>query len=233
LVQQVEKRGVFSFCMCPGGIIAPAATNADELVVNGWSPSKRNNPYANSGMVVQVEKEDVIKYFSKQKIQYQKDSSLLLMNFQAEVEQHCFLAGGGKFIAPAQRLADFTDNQTSSSLPHCSYIPGVSSTNLNEILPAFISNKLREAFKMFGKKLRGKNSWLTNEAIVVATESRTSSPVKIPRLNDTLAHPQLDNFYPCGEGAGYAGGIVSAAMDGERVATEILKKIKAFRLYIN
>lgn len=225
LVHQVEDRGVFSFCMCPGGIIAPAATNAGELVVNGWSPSKRNNPYANSGMVVQVEKEDVIKYFLKQNIKYNEESALLIMNFQAEIEQHCFKAGGGKFIAPAQRLVDFTNNQTSSSLPRCSYIPGVSSVNLNEVLPGLISNRLRKAFKIFGKKLHGKNSWLTNEAIVVATESRTSSPVKIPRLDKTLTHPQLDNLYPCGEGAGYAGGIVSAAMDGERVAFEIVKKI--------
>jgi hypothetical protein len=169
-------------------------------------------------------------YFSKQKIKYKENSALLLMHFQAVVEQHCFDAGGGNFVAPAQRLVDFTNNQTSSSLPRCSYIPGVSSTNLNQVLPGFINNKLREAFKVFGKKLGSKNSWLTNEAIVTATESRTSSPVKIPRLDETLAHPQLNNFYPCGEGAGYAGGIVSAAMDGERVATEILKKITALGL---
>ncbi len=225
LVQQVQNRGVFSFCMCPGGIIAPAATNSGELVVNGWSPSKRNNPYANSGMVVQVEKSDVITYFSQQKIKHEPNSPLLFMHFQSHVEQECFSAGGGHFIAPAQRLCDFTTDKTSSSLPGCSYIPGISSINLNHILPAFISDKLRKAFKVFGKRLHRGESWLTNDAIVVATESRTSSPVKIPRHDETLTHPQINNLYPCGEGAGYAGGIVSAAMDGEKVALEILKKI--------
>ncbi len=212
LVKQVNERGVFSFCMCPGGIIAPAATAAGELVVNGWSPSKRNNPYANSGMVVQVELEDVIQ---KSKI---KNDALAMMRFQQMVEQNCFNAGGGKFVAPAQRMADFSNGITSSSLPGCSYQPGLQSVHLKEVLPAFVYQALAKGFIEFGKKMPG---YFTNDAIVVATESRTSSPVRIPRNNDTLTHPQLNNFYPCGEGAGYAGGIVSAAMDGERVAGQV------------
>lgn len=216
LVKQVNERGVFSFCMCPGGIIAPAATSAGELVVNGWSPSKRNNPYANSGMVVQIELEDVIQN-SKFKIQ---NDALAMMHFQQMVEQSCFTAGGGKFVAPAQRMADFSHGITSSSLPGCSYQPGLQSVHLKEVLPGFIYQALAKGFIEFGKKMPG---YFTNEAVVVATESRTSSPVRIPRNNNTLTHPQLNNFYPCGEGAGYAGGIVSAAMDGERVAGRIIQ----------
>jgi uncharacterized FAD-dependent dehydrogenase len=210
LVQQVDGRGVFSFCMCPGGIIAPAATNPEELVVNGWSPSKRNNPYANSGMVVQVELKDALAYLKKTTA-----SPLSLMDFQQKIEQKAFFAGGGKFVAPAQRMVDFADNKISSSLPGCSYLPGVQSTDLKTVLPGFIHKSLQEAFKEFGKKMKG---YYTNDAIVVATESRTSSPVRIPRNNETLQHPQLKNLYPCAEGAGYAGGIVSAAMDGEKCA---------------
>ena len=216
LVKQVNERGVFSFCMCPGGIIAPAATAAGELVVNGWSPSKRNNPYANSGMVVQVELEDIIQ---KSKIKNQHDA-LAMMHFQQMVEQNCFNAGGGKFVAPAQRMADFSNGIASSSLPGCSYQPGLQSVHLKEVLPGFIYQALAKGFIEFGKKMPG---YFTNEAVVVATESRTSSTVRIPRNNDTLTHPQLNNFYPCGEGAGYAGGIVSAAMDGERVASRIVQ----------
>ena len=218
LVKQVNERGVFSFCMCPGGIIAPAATAAGELVVNGWSPSKRNNPYANSGMVVQVELEDVIQSrHGQEKIQ---NDALAMMHFQQMVEQNCFNAGGGKFVAPAQRMADFSNGNTSSSLPGCSYQPGLQSVHLKEVLPGFVYQALAKGFIEFGKKMPG---YFTNEAVVVATESRTSSPVRIPRNNDTLTHPQLNNFYPCGEGAGYAGGIVSAAMDGERVAGRIIQ----------
>lgn len=209
LVQQVGGRGVFSFCMCPGGIIAPAATNPNELVVNGWSPSKRNNPYANSGIVVQVELKDAEAYLNS------KQSALTLMNFQQAVEQKAYNAGGGRFVAPAQRMVDFTDNKVSASLPGCSYLPGVKSVDLRTVLPSFIHNSLQQAFKEFGKKMKG---YFTNDAIVVATESRTSSPVRIPRNPETLQHPQLKNLYPCAEGAGYAGGIVSAAMDGERCA---------------
>jgi hypothetical protein len=226
LVEQVNERGVFSFCMCPGGIIAPAATSPGELVVNGWSPSKRNNPFANSGMVVQVALEDAIAYFKKNnpEIASLQDANdpLILMHFQSAVEQACFKAGGGKLVAPAQRMVDFTTNKTSETLPDNSYLPGINSTNLSEVLPAFIHKSLQGGFKAFGKKMNG---YLTNEAVVVATESRTSSPVRIPRDAVTYAHPQINNLYPCGEGAGYAGGIVSAAMDGEKCALLCSKQI--------
>ena len=209
-VQQVDGKGVFSFCMCPGGIIAPAATSPGELVINGWSPSKRNNPYANSGIVVTVEEKDFQTF--------KKHGPLAAMFFQQSVEKNAFDAGGGKFVAPAQRLVDFAENKFSSSLPDCSYLPGIHSASLKEILPTFIHKSLQQAFKEYGKKMRG---YFTNEAVVVATESRTSSPVRIPRHPETLQHPEIKNLYPCGEGAGYAGGIVSAAMDGERVANQI------------
>ncbi len=220
LVQQVNGRGVFSFCMCPGGIIAPAATSPGEIVVNGWSPSKRNNPFANSGMVVQVEIADAEKEFKKQqnKLQHPIDAPLLLMKFQHLVEQNCFTAGGGFSKAPAQRMVDFSNGRVSASLPDCSYQPGLVSTQLSEVLPDFVYTSLAKGFAEFGKKMKG---YFSNEAVVVATESRTSSPVRIPRDRDGLTHPQIKNLYPCGEGAGYAGGIVSAAMDGERVAKMI------------
>lgn len=227
LVEQVEGRGVFSFCMCPGGIIAPAATNANELVVNGWSPSKRNNPFANSGMVVQVGVEDAQRYFLQSKIKSQKskieNDPLVLMHFQQEIEAKAYTAGGGKFVAPALRMVDFCENKTSAFLPVCSYLPGVHSTSFKEILPPFIHTSLQNGFKAFGKKMKG---YYTNDAVVVATESRTSSPVRIPRNDENLQHPQIKNLYPCGEGAGYAGGIVSAAMDGERVAAIIAVQLK-------
>jgi uncharacterized FAD-dependent dehydrogenase len=215
LVQQVQGKGVFSFCMCPGGIIAPAATNANEIVVNGWSPSKRNNPYANSGIVVSVEEKNMTAF--------EKHGPLAALYFQQSVEQKAFEAGGGKLVAPAQRLVDFTENKTSSTLPGCSYLPGIHSVSLKEVLPSFILASLQTAFKEFGKKMPGRlgNGYFTNEAVVVATESRTSSPVRIPRDPQTLQHPQLKNLYPCGEGAGYAGGIVSAAMDGEKIADQV------------
>jgi hypothetical protein len=223
LVQQVEEKGVFSFCMCPGGIIAPASTNNEELVVNGWSPSKRDNPFANSGMVVQVEKKDAIESLKRLKgFIGLEDSPLLMMHFQQMVEQTAFNAGGGKFVAPAQRMQDFVSKKISADLPPNSYLPGLKASELNHVLPPFIYNALAGGFKAFGKKMHG---YFTNEAIVVATESRTSSPVRIPRDSITLAHPQLLNLYPCAEGAGYAGGIVSAAMDGEAVADIIAKKI--------
>ena len=224
LVDQVEGRGVFSFCMCPGGIIAPASTNENELVVNGWSPSKRNNPFANSGMVVQLEIEDVIKSMGKMQWATDKDSPLLMMEFQKEIEQKAFNVGGGNFVAPAQRMVDFTEEKFSSSLPKCSYLPGIESALLKDVLPEFISTRLKIAFKLFAKKMPAKNrhpGYFTNEAVLVATESRTSSPVRIPRDEKSLHHPQIKNLFPCGEGAGYAGGIVSAAMDGERVAQAI------------
>jgi len=218
LVQQVNGKGVFSFCMCPGGIIAPAATTPGELVVNGWSPSKRNNPWANSGIVVNVEEKDIQAF--------RKAGPLAGMEFQRSVEQKAWEAGGGRLVAPAQRLVDFTKGVTSPSLPDCSYLPGIHSADLASVLPGFVLAALQQGFREFGRKIRG---YYTNEAVVVATESRTSSPVRIPRDSHTLAHPQASNLYPCAEGAGYAGGIVSAAMDGERVATQIAEVVSGER----
>jgi uncharacterized FAD-dependent dehydrogenase len=199
--------------MCPGGIIAPASTSPGELVVNGWSPSKRNNPYANSGIVVSVEESDYRQY----------TGPLAAMKFQQSVEKKAFEAGGDHFVAPAQRLVDFAEKRVSATLPACSYLPGLHSTSLEQVLPAFIYDGLAKAFREFGKKMRG---YFTNDAVVVATESRTSSPVRIPRDPKTLEHPQVQGLYPCGEGAGYAGGIVSAAMDGERVAAVLSLRIR-------
>jgi uncharacterized FAD-dependent dehydrogenase len=231
LVEQINGRGVFSFCMCPGGIIAPAATAPGEIVVNGWSPSKRNNPFANSGIVVSVNEKDAWKEFKKlqgfngvKSLDVLENNPLLLMEFQKLVEQQCFTAGGGNSVAPAQRMVDFSDGRISSSLPECSYQPGLRSRQLSEVLPSFVYDCLAKAFVAFGKKMaprHGRNGYFTNEALVVATESRTSSPIRIPRDDETLAHPQIKNLFPCGEGAGYAGGIVSAAMDGERIATQM------------
>lgn len=209
LVEQVSGKGVFSFCMCPGGIIAPAATADGEIVVNGWSPSKRNNPYANSGIVVTVDEANIQAY--------KKQGPLAGMYFQQSIEQNAFKAGGGKLVAPAQRMVDFANNKISASLPDCSYLPGIHSASLKDVLPPFVHGALQTAFKEWGKRMRG---YFTNDAVVVATESRTSSPVRIPR-DETLQHPQVKKLYPCGEGAGYAGGIVSAAMDGERIANAI------------
>lgn len=217
LVEQVAGKGVFSFCMCPGGIIAPAATAPGELVVNGWSPSKRNNPYANSGMVVEVNQKDLFSGSMKKFLpgfDPQADDPLLLMKFQQQVERLAFHAGGGHLVAPAQRMTDLVARRESADLPDCSYLPGVKPADLSSVLPSFIYDRLRDGFMAFGKKMKG---YLSREAIVVATESRTSSPVRIPR-SEAGHHPQFDNLYPCGEGAGYAGGIVSAAMDGERIA---------------
>lgn len=219
LVQQVGNRGVFSFCMCPGGIIAPAATATNEIVVNGWSPSKRNNPHANSGIVVQVEEKDIMALPELKKLHGRKmNSPLRMLYFQQWVEEKAFKAGGGKLVAPAQRIVDFCTGKESASLPDCSYLPGIKPAPLWEVLPGFVTTALQEGFREFGEKIKG---YYTNEAIIVATESRTSSPVRIPRDKETLQHPQLQNLYPCAEGAGYAGGIVSAAMDGERVAKMI------------
>jgi uncharacterized protein len=210
LIHTENNRSVFSFCMCPGGIIAPASTNEGELVVNGWSPSKRNNPFANSGIVVNIEEKDWQ--------DYSKHGALAAMYFQQAIEQKAFTRGGGSFKAPAQRLTDFVDGMISASLPSCSYTPGLQAANIPEIFPKAIGSSLQQAFPAFGKKMKG---YFTQEAVVVATESRTSSPVRIPRDEKSLAHPQVKNLFPCGEGAGYAGGIMSAAMDGERVAEKI------------
>ncbi len=205
VVAQEYGRGVFSFCMCPGGIIAPAATAPGEVVVNGWSPSKRNNPYANSGTVVAVDEKDFAKYGFT--------GPLAGMQFQRMVEQRAFEIGGGKLVAPAQRMGDFTENKVSSTLPACSYLPGIHSAAIKDVLPKEVNEALRKAVIDFGKKMRG---YFTNEAVLVATESRTSSPVRITRDKETLQHTQIKGLYPCAEGAGYAGGIVSAAIDGER-----------------
>ncbi|MCO5948840.1 NAD(P)/FAD-dependent oxidoreductase [Mucilaginibacter flavidus] len=202
LVEQVDGRGVFSFCMCPGGIIAPCATEADEIVVNGWSPSKRNNPFANSGTVVQVNLEDV---------KGNENDPLRMLRFQQQIEKLAFTAGGGHLVAPGQRMIDFCENRLSKNLPENSYLPGTKSIELKEILPGWINERLRKALPVFGKKMKG---YYTNEAILVGVESRTSSPVKVPRDKETLQHPQVTGLFPCGEGAGYAGGIISAAIDG-------------------
>jgi uncharacterized FAD-dependent dehydrogenase len=213
LVEQVDNRGVFSFCMCPGGIIAPCATDYNEIVVNGWSPSKRNNPFANSGTVVQINLEDV---------PGSETDPLRLLNFQLAIEQQAYRLGGGNLVAPAQRMVDFVEGRVSKDLPLNSYLPGTTSVDLMEILPEFIHQRLRKALPAFGQKMKG---YYTNEAILVGVESRTSSPVRIPRDRETLQHPQIAGLYPCGEGAGYAGGIVSAAIDGMNCAEAIAKKI--------
>jgi uncharacterized FAD-dependent dehydrogenase len=224
LVEQVNDRGVFSFCMCPGGIIAPAATAPGEIVVNGWSPSKRNNPYANSGMVVQIDLPTAAQ-FLKQTIKKEVDLNhpLLLLEFQQYVEQQAFKSGGGLQVAPASRLVDFCTHKLSNDLPDASYLPGLHAADLSDVLPKFVHETLQNGFMAFGKKMKG---YYTNDAIVVATESRTSSPVRIPRDADSFQHPQIKNLYPCGEGAGYAGGIVSAAMDGQKLAQSIAAQLK-------
>ncbi|MDX9752118.1 MAG: FAD-dependent oxidoreductase [Flavobacteriales bacterium] len=205
LVQQVEGLGVYSFCMCPGGIIAPCATEQEEVVTNGWSPSKRNNPYANSGIVVTCPVPE-------------SADPLAGLAYQAAVEHAAWIAGGRRQSAPAQRMIDFVKGRPSADLPDCSYPPGIVPHRLDELLPAAIATRLRQGLHAFGGKMRG---YLTNEAVVVAVESRTSSPVRIPRDRGTLEHVQMKGLYPCGEGPGYAGGIVSAAMDGERVADAV------------
>jgi uncharacterized protein len=210
LVEQIDGRGVYSFCMCPGGIIAPCATEPGQVVTNGWSPSKRNNPWANSGIVVPVFWEDIEAFHSY--------GPLAGMYFQRSVETACWAAAGKSQAVPAQRVLDFMNARESSSLPPCSYIPGLSAQRLDLLLPSFISTRLKKAFAAFGKKIPG---YLSPEALIVAPESRTSSPVRIPRQNETCEHPDVLGLFPCGEGAGYAGGIVSAAMDGERVADSI------------
>ena len=224
LVEQVNERGVFSFCMCPGGIIAPAATAPGEIVVNGWSPSKRNNPYANSGMVVQIDLQTAAQ-FLKQATKKDVDLNhpLLLLEFQQYVEQQAFKSGGGLQVAPASRLVDFCTHKLSKDLPDASYLPGLHAADLSDVLPKFVHETLQNGFMAFDKKMKG---YYTNDAIVVATESRTSSPVRIPRDADNCQHPQIKNLYPCGEGAGYAGGIVSAAMDGQKLAQSIAAQLK-------
>lgn len=214
LVAQVDGMGVYSFCMCPGGIVAPCATAQNEVVTNGWSPSKRNNPYANSGIVVQVDPSDLPNY--------SPNDPFVGLNFQKEVEKRCWEAGGKTQAVPAQRLIDFIDGRVSKNLPETSYQPGLVSVDLNKVLPDLIAKRLKKAFVEFGKKMKG---FLTNVAVLHAPESRTSSPVKIPRNDETLQHVEVSGLYPAGEGAGYAGGIISAAIDGMRCIEMIYKEV--------
>ncbi len=203
VVQQADGRGVYSFCMCPGGVIAPCATAEGEIVTNGWSPSKRNNPFANSGFVVETRLEDVPKTYG--------DDAFRMLRWQQAIEHQAFISGGGAQQAPAQRVVDFTQNRLSADLPTCSYRPSIQSVELKEVLPGFFYKRMQTALLLIGKKMP---AYFTNEAVLVAPETRTSSPVRIPRDRETFQHLQLNNLYPLGEGAGYAGGIVSAAMDG-------------------
>lgn len=209
LVTQVEDRGVYSFCMCPGGIIAPCATAANEVVTNGWSPSKRNNPYSNSGIVVSIFPED---FKGKEK------DPFVCLDFQKEIEQKCWEIAGKNQKVPAQRLLDFVNGKKSIDFPRSSYQPGIESVEMDQIFPIFVSKRLRQAFKDFDNKMKG---FLTNDAVIHAPESRTSSPISIPRQQDTKQHIRITNLYPCAEGAGYAGGIVSAAIDGMNIMDSI------------
>ena len=207
IVKQVGGRGVYSFCMCPGGIIAPCSTSPGEVVTNGWSPSKRDYPTSNSGIVVELKVEDFAKY--------EKYGPLAGVQFQKEIEQSAWKLAGGTQKVPAQRLVDYTNNILSTDIPKTSYIPGTTSAMINTIFPEFISKNLQEGLRRIGEQMKG---YFTNEAVVHAPESRTSSPVRIPRDSATLEHLQIKGLYPCGEGAGYAGGIISAAIDGEKCA---------------
>ena len=213
IVNQVNQRGVYSFCMCPGGVIAPCATAPGEIVTNGWSPSKRNNPFANSGIVVNVTDEDTSSY--------KEHGALAGLYFRESIERKAWEAGGKTQAAPAQRLLDFLHDKPSDNLPECSYLPGIKSAELSTILPKVMVSALKQSFKKWGKTMPG---FLTNMAVLVAVESRTSSPVRIPRDKVTLEHIEIKNLYPAGEGAGYAGGIISAAIDGERCAEKIALK---------
>lgn len=214
LVEQVNYRGVYSFCMCPGGFIVPAATAPGEVVVNGMSPSKRNNLYANSGIVVEIDVDQDIP-------KYEKFGALKGLEYQKDLERLAFTSGGRKQSAPAQRLTDFVAGQLSQDLNPTSYQPGLNSAPLHSLLPKLLGSRLRQGFKAFGDKMHG---YYTSEANIVGVESRTSSPVTIPR-NEQLEHPVIKGLFPCGEGGGYAGGIVSAAMDGERCAEAAIKSL--------
>jgi len=214
IVKQVNGRGMYSFCMCPGGVIAPCATSPGEVVTNGWSPSKRDQPTANSGIVVELKLED-FKPFAK-------FGALAGMEFQKSIEQRAWHLAGETQRVPAQRMVDFTRKHVSADIPKTSYLPGTTSVELGEVFPGFITQVLREGFVEFGKSMRG---YFTNEAVLHAPESRTSSPVRIPRDPETLEHVQIGGLYPCGEGAGYAGGIVSAAIDGEKCARKVYESV--------
>lgn len=216
LVQQVGGRGVYSFCMCPGGFIVPAMTDEGESVVNGMSPSHRNSPYANSGFVTEIREED----FAHLSEQY---GALAGLVFQQQLEQAARAQAPEHQTAPAQRVADFVAGRKSASLPKSSYVPGIVESRLDEWLPQFMATRLREAISIFDKRMRG---YLTNEAVVVGVESRTSTPVRIPRDRETLQHPEVAGLYPTGEGAGFAGGIISAALDGERIAEAVAQQLR-------
>lgn len=212
LVDQIDGKGVYSFCMCPGGIIAPCATENGEVVTNGWSPSKRNNPYANAGIVVSIDPSD----FDN------PEDPLVCLRFQQAVEQACNEATGNNQKVPAQRLLDFVEGKQSENFPRSSYTPGIESVRLDLLLPPFVAHRLQKAFRSFDKKMPG---FLTNDAVVHAPESRTSSPVFIPRDRERLHHVEVPNLYPCAEGAGYAGGIVSAAIDGMKCMERVTQTV--------
>lgn len=215
VVKQVNGRGIYSFCMCPGGIIAPCATSPGEVVTNGWSPSKRDQSTANSGIVVELKLEDFKPF--------QKFGPLAGMEFQKAIEQNAWKLGGETQKVPAQRMVDFTQNKVSQNIPKTSYVPGTTSVEMGQVFPGFLSQIMREGFIQFEKSMKG---YLTNEAILHAPESRTSSPVRVPRDDFSLEHLQIKGLYPCGEGAGYAGGIISAAIDGEKCAHKVAERLK-------
>jgi uncharacterized protein len=215
IVKQVDGRGMYSFCMCPGGVIAPCATAQNEVVTNGWSPSKRDQATANSGIVIELKLEDFKAY--------QKFGALAGMEFQKAIEHKSWQLAGNSQKVPAQRLIDFTQNRVSSFIPKTSYVPGTTSIEMGQVFPDFLTKILRNGFTEFGKSMKG---YLTNDAILHAPESRTSSPVRIPRDSITFEHLQIKGLYPCGEGAGYAGGIISAAIDGEKCAQKIAEVLK-------
>ncbi|MFY7935826.1 MAG: NAD(P)/FAD-dependent oxidoreductase, partial [Flavobacterium sp.] len=214
IVKQVNGRGMYSFCMCPGGVIAPCATADGEVVTNGWSPSKRDQATANSGIVVELRLEDFKPF--------ERFGPLAGMEFQKAIEKKAWQLAGKTQKVPAQRMIDFTQTKVSAAIPKTSYVPGTTSVELGEVFPTFLTQTLREGFSAFGKTMTG---YLTNDAILHAPESRTSSPVRIPRDNFTLEHVQIKGLYPCGEGAGYAGGIISAAIDGEKCALKIAEAL--------
>ncbi|MEG0789412.1 MAG: NAD(P)/FAD-dependent oxidoreductase [Alistipes sp.] len=216
LVSQEGGRGVYSFCMCPGGFIVPAMTDASQSVVNGMSPSERNSPYANAGIVTEVRLADVEHLRAEW-------GELAGLKFRQQFEQAARLHGGAGQVAPAQRVADFVSGRTSSSLPASSYIPGITPSKFDEWMPTFIARNLQRGLETFGRKMRG---FVTNDAVIVGVESRTSTPVRIPRDAETLMHPEIRGLFPSGEGAGYAGGIISAALDGERIAEAVVQFIK-------
>jgi uncharacterized FAD-dependent dehydrogenase len=215
IVKQVNGRGMYSFCMCPGGVIAPCATSPGEVVTNGWSPSKRDQATANSGIVIELKLEDFAPFA--------KFGALAGMEFQKSIEQKAWQLAGQSQKVPAQRMVDFTQKKVSAEIPKTSYVPGTTSVEMGNVFPGFLTQILREGFTEFGKSMRG---YLTNEAILHAPESRTSSPVRIPRDAFTYEHLQIKGLYPCGEGAGYAGGIISAAIDGEKCAQSIAAVLK-------